>query len=235
VKVKFFRAPSPLVSTAAQARSILRGSWYLIRRRWMFGVIPVLLALVLALLLFPQDQRSMASMHSWPISQLDFARQAASFFGTWGDYLTYNVPLALGLWLYGFIAKSSTWRRLAVICFLGGTFAGIFDDCFRLTLGRPRPDAHFPDGFYGFPAALSGRFQSFPSGHAAAVFGASVALLVTHRILGLITMAFALMVVWARLELYRHYPSDIAIGSIIGICMGLLVGHGAMVRYRAKP
>jgi membrane-associated phospholipid phosphatase len=196
----------------------------------MFGVIPITFGLILALYLFPHDQRAMTRIHAFPISQQDFAWRAATFFGVWGDYLTYNVPLSLGLWLYGYIARSSAWRRIGVICFLGGTLAGLFDDCFRLTLGRPRPDAHVPDGFYGFPSALSGRFQSFPSGHAAAVFGSAIALLVAHRVWGLITVAYALLVVWARLELYRHYPSDIAVGSLVGICFGLLIGYGSQVR-----
>jgi len=37
-------------------------------------------------------------------------------------------------------------------------------------------------------------------------------------------------VVWARMELDRHYPSDVAVGSVIGIYFGLLVGLGARVR-----
>ena len=60
------------------------------------------------------------------------------------------MPLALAIWLYGVGTKSSAWRRVAVICFLGATLAGLFDDFFRLTLGRPRPDtlahAHLSDG-----------------------------------------------------------------------------------------
>jgi len=55
-------------------------------------------------------------------------------------------------------------------------------------------------------------------------------LLVTDLPLGLLTTAVALGVVWARMELYRHYPSDVVVGSIIGIYFGLLVGFGTKVR-----
>ena len=48
--------------------------------------------------------------------------------------------------------------------------------------------------------------------------------------LGLITTAYALAVVWARMELYRHYPSDVIVGSIIGIYFGLMVGYGSKLR-----
>ena len=91
-----------------------------------------------------------------------------------------------------------------------------------------------PDGFYGPAYAFSGGFQSFPSGHAASVFGTAAALLVTDLPLGLLTTAFALGVVWARMELNRHYPSDVVVGSVIGIYFGLLVGFGAKVR-RTHP
>jgi len=186
--------------------------------------------LALGALVWPHDRQLLETVHWWCRGEKNFALQLAAFFGTWGDYLTYNVPLSLVIWLYGVATKNSTWRRVAVICFLGATLAGLFDDCFRLTLGRPRPDAHKPDGFYGITYAFSGGFQSFPSGHAAAVFGAAAALLVTDLPLGLITTAFALGVVWARLEIYRHYPSDVIVGSLIGIYFGLMVGLGAKQR-----
>jgi membrane-associated phospholipid phosphatase len=32
------------------------------------------------------------------------------------------------------------------------------------------------------------------------------------------------------MELYRHYPSDIVVGSIIGAYFGLIVGFGAKLR-----
>ena len=70
-----------------------------------------------------------------------------------------------------------------------------------------------PDGFYGITHSFKGGFQSFPSGHAASVIGAAVALLTTEMPLGLVTLAFGVAVVWARMELFRHYPSDVAVGS----------------------
>jgi membrane-associated phospholipid phosphatase len=234
VKVKPFRAPRLLVATIAQGRTILRGCWFLFRTRKLlaFGVLAG--ASALGALIFPHDRSLLETVHFWKGDRNEVARQIAWYLSTWGDYPTYNVPLALAIWLYGKGTKSSAWRRVAMICFLGATLAGLFDDCFRLTLGRARPDAHMPDHFYGVTRAFSGGFQSFPSGHAAAVFGTAAALIVTDLPLGLLTTAFALGVVWARMELNRHYPSDVVVGSIIGIYFGLLAGFGAKLR-RAPP
>ncbi len=218
----------------AQGRGVLRGCWFLFRTRMPLALGTVVVAAVLGLLIWPHDQALLAALHFWNDAQEATAHNIAWYLSTYGDYPTYNVPFALALWVYGAAAKSSAWRRVAVICFLGATLAGLCDDFFRLTLGRPRPDTreefHLADGFYGIGHAMSGGYQSFPSGHAASVFGAAAALLVTEFPLGIFTTVFAVSVIWARMELYRHYPSDIAVGTIIGLYFGLLVGFGAKLR-----
>jgi len=218
------------MASVAQGRTILGGAWSIFRVTKFFALSVFVGALALGALIWPHDRQLLETVHWWCRDEKQWAKEAAWYFSTWGDYLTYNVPLALAIWLYGVATKSSAWRRAAVICFLGATLAGLFNDCFRLTLGRPRPDAHMPDGFYGITYAFRGGFQSFPSGHAASVLGTACALLVTELPLGVITTVFALAVVWARMELERHYPSDVAVGSVIGIYFGLLVGFGAKVR-----
>ena len=230
MKVKPFFAPRLVVASVAQGRAVLRGAWSLFRARKLFSLGVFAGTLALGALIWPHDRQLLETIHWWCRGHQYSARRIAGFLGTWGDYPTYNLPLALAIWLYGVVTGSSAWRRAAVICFLGATLAGLFDDCFRLTLGRPRPDVHTPDGFYGITHAFQEGFQSFPSGHAAAVFGAAAALLVTDLPLGLITTAFALGVVWARMELDRHYPSDVVVGSVIGIYFGLIVGFGAKLR-----
>ena len=219
-----------MVASVAQGRTILRGFWFLLRTQKFLALGIFAVALALGALIWPHDQSLLEKLHFWQGKQEETAQQIASFLGTWGDYLTYNLPLAVVIWLYGVWSKSSAWRRIAMVCFLGATLAGLFDDCFRLTLGRPRPDAHVADGFYGIGYTFQGKFQSFPSGHAAAVFGTAASMLVVDLPLGLITTAYALAVVWARMELYRHYPSDVIVGSILGIYFGCMVGFGAKLR-----
>ena len=218
------------MASVAQGRTTLRGFWFLLRGHPGIMIVTAIVAIVLAKVIWPYDHALLDQLHFLRGPVEGAAHNIAWYLGTFGDYPTYNLPLALAIWLYGAVTKSSWWRRVAVICFLGATLAGLFDDCFRLTLGRPRPDTHLPDGFYGINFALSGGYQSFPSGHAASVFGAAMALIVTEFPLGVLTTAFAVSVVWARMELYRHYPSDVVVGSIIGIYFGLMVGLGAKVR-----
>ena len=236
MKVRPFPVPRLLIATLAQGRTILRGVWYLLcAYKWIWLAL-FAIDFGFGLLLMPHDPTLLAKIDFWENNQERIAHSIAWNLSTWGDYPTYNLPLVLLIWLYGVWRKSATWRRIAVVCFLGATLAGLFDDCFRLTMGRPRPDAHYQDGFYGIGRAFGSSFQSFPSGHAASVFGASVALLFVDLRLGIVTTIFAFTVAWARLELHRHYPGDVLVGAVIGLYFGLLVGLASQLRRpRSRP
>jgi membrane-associated phospholipid phosphatase len=235
VKVKASRFPLALVATVAQGRAVLRGTGAVFAANKLLALAILLGTIAVGLFIWPHDRQLLETVHWWCRGERVFARSAAGFLGTWGDYPTYNVPMTIAIWLYGAVTKSSEWRRAAIVYFLGATLAGVFDDCFRLTLGRPRPEALLPDGFYGLTHGFDQKFESFPSGHAAADFGAAFALLMVKRPLGFLALLFAFAVAWARMELNRHYPSDVAVGSAIGIYFGCLVGFGAVHRAQLEP
>jgi membrane-associated phospholipid phosphatase len=235
VKVKSFRGPRLVVASLAQGRTILRGFWFLVCARKFLWLGLLLATVAVGFLMMPFDPGLLVQLHFWSDAQDETARNIARFLSTWGDYPQYNVTLAVAIWLYGAWKKSSAWRRIAMICFLGSSLAGLFDDCFRMTVGRPRPETHLADGFYGITNALQGTYQSFPSGHAATTFGTAAALIVFDLPLGLLTTLYALAVVWARMELYRHYPSDVFVGASIGLYFGLMVAFGAKCAWSTAP
>ncbi len=237
MKVRSFPAPRVLLSTVAQARTILRGCWTTFFSAKIPSLVIALGTILLASLIWPHDLAWLSALHATGAYDHDAAHNLAWYLGTFGDYPTYNLPLALLIWLYGIATKSTFWRRIAVVAFLGATLAGLFDDCFRLTLGRPRPDmlalhADMANRLYGPSYAFYGGYQSFPSGHAASTVGTAVALLMTEWPLGLVTTLIAAGVVWGRMELNKHFPSDVIVGAIIGAYFGLLVGYGAKAHKR---
>jgi len=219
-----------MVASMAQGRTILRGFWFLLcayKFRWLGLFFAVAIS---GFLLMPFDPVLLERLHVLSGATDEMARHISRYLSMWGDYPQYNVTLAVLIWFYGALTKSRKWRRIAMVCFLGSSLAGLFNDCFRMTVGRPRPETHLPDGFYGITNALHGTYQSFPSGHAATAFGTAAALLVVDLPLGIIATLYALAVVWARMELYRHYPVDIFVGASVGIFFGLMVGYGAKLR-----
>src|SRR5271156_2607790 len=96
----------------AQGRTVLRGCWFLFRTRKLLALGVLAAAAALGALVWPHDQALPAEIHFWCGGEESAARQIASYFGTWGDYLTYNVPLALAIWLYGAATRSSAWCRV---------------------------------------------------------------------------------------------------------------------------
>ena len=222
------------MSTLAQGRTILRGAWSVARSQIAATLILFAAAGAFALNVWPYDREILAGLHDLCGDADPLARRIAWYLGTWGDYPTYNLPFTLFVWIFGAVTGNRTLRRIALVAFLGASLAGLGADFFRLTLGRARPDSHMPDGFYGIAYAMRGGFQSFPSGHAAADLGMGVALLAVSRPLGILTTLFALAVTWARLELERHFPSDVIGGATLGIYAGLLIGLGANQHERSR-
>jgi undecaprenyl-diphosphatase len=214
---------------------LLRACWAIFLAHRLLALAMLASSLLLAALIWPRDHAWLAALQGSSAGAASDLHSLAWFLGTFGDYPTYNLPFALLLWIAGMATRRPFWCRLAIVALLGATLAGIFDDAFRLTLGRPRPDANLPDGFYGPIHALHGGYQSFPSGHAASTFGMGIALVLVDLPLGLLTTCFACAVVWARLELNRHYPTDVLVGAAIGTYFGLLVGFAARRLPAAPP
>lgn len=101
----------------------------------------------------------------------------------------------------------------------------------KLVVGRARPELFAEHGAYDLaPLAFDTLYQSFPSGHSAAVgalFGAFAMLLPRFRplfLLGALTIGVSRVVVGA------HYPSDVAAGLLLGlwtaIAMAFLFARG---------
>ena len=83
----------------------------------------------------------------------------------------------------------------------------------KVTVRRTRPD---------------GASLSFPSGHAAAAFG-SATVLERHfgwRV-GIPAYAVAAYVAASRVQMRRHYPSDVMFGAVIGMAAGRTVTIGS--------
>lgn len=61
---------------------------------------------------------------------------------------------------------------------------------------------------------------SFPSGHSSASFAAAAAMVLYDRKIGIPALMVAVLIAFSRLYLYVHYPSDVAVGIVIGLIAG---------------
>lgn len=62
---------------------------------------------------------------------------------------------------------------------------------------------------------------SFPSGHTMSSFAAAVVIFLNNKKYGWAALILATVISFSRLYLYVHYPSDILIGLIIGVLIGI--------------
>ena len=62
---------------------------------------------------------------------------------------------------------------------------------------------------------------SFPSGHAMSSFAAATVIFCYNKRYGIGALILAGLIAFSRLYLYVHFPSDVIIGTIIGILLAL--------------
>ena len=62
---------------------------------------------------------------------------------------------------------------------------------------------------------------SFPSGHTLVSFEAATALWFYHRKWGIAALVLAALIALSRLYLFVHYPTDVLVGAVLGIGIGL--------------
>jgi membrane-associated phospholipid phosphatase len=112
---------------------------------------------------------------------------------------------------------------------LGFVFAaialpGLFVTILKRLIGRARPfiggDA---DPFHFAPFIWRPDYASLPSGHAANVFAALVAVGLVWPRLRPIMLVYALIIAASRVIVLAHHPSDVIAGAVVGTIGALMV------------
>jgi undecaprenyl-diphosphatase len=175
----------------------------------------------------------MESLDLWLISFLNQFAQASALFDSLMVYVAKSHFFKGGIVMAGFwwawfnysgeLDEKTRERILSTLLFavlaiiLGRLLA-------RLLPFRPRPMVS-PDIEFVLPHTFKGgtlqTLSSFPSDHAIFFFCLATGLFCIHRRLGTIALAYSSMVImFSRVYVGYHYPSDVLAGALIGVGVG---------------
>jgi undecaprenyl-diphosphatase len=132
--------------------------------------------------------------------------------------------------LLGLIAMATPRHRAAawrVMLTLMLSYA-LVDTIVKPAFVRPRPSIHAMAPPRELPPLP--RSFSFPSGHAAATFGAAVAVSRMWPQTRVLWWTLAVLIGYSRIYLGHHYPLDVACGALVGVAVAFCVLGG---RHRA--
>jgi membrane-associated phospholipid phosphatase len=138
-----------------------------------------------------------------------------SFWTMFGEDLIIIAIMGFVYWCYN--KKAGEYLGLSVFVSL------VLNSVIKVLVQRPRP-FQVDDQIVNLRPATSGGY-AFPSGHtqgASSVFG-SVAVWVKKRWVSIVAAIIVVMVALSRMYLGVHYLSDVIVGGILGIGIGLLI------------
>ena len=139
-------------------------------------------------------------------------RRLAIIFAHSGDSWFWILGLGLLWWL-----GSGVWQTMAITMLVGILITAGLVFVLKFTIRRPRPAGEWGSIYRKTDP------HSFPSGHAArAAMLALVAIGLAPIWLGILMVAWAVLVISARVAMGVHYLSDVLAGALIGITTGFL-------------
>jgi membrane-associated phospholipid phosphatase len=157
------------------------------------------------------------------------AYRLAKWLSKYGDW---QPILLAGLLLVAALAAGRRFgtSRLLLLVLTAGLLTGLGSTIIRTTVGRTRPTATAPQGFYGLryhSQWIMGQydFASFPSGHTATWAGLAGAAWFYRRRWGVAFLAAGLAVAWSRMALGCHHFSDVTASVVWGLGVGSWVSH----------
>lgn len=123
------------------------------------------------------------------------------------------VGLLLALWFWPGTRTERDARQWTCVAATGASALALgFNQVIIHIWERPRPFVDHPTVLLLPPS----HDPSFPSDHAAFVFAIAVAVVLSHRRAGLVALAIATLVSFARVYVGEHYVSDVLAGAVIG-------------------
>jgi membrane-associated phospholipid phosphatase len=136
-------------------------------------------------------------------------------------HLSSGIAFLSLIWYAWFRSKEPDYRARILIGTSGAALSGIFSRVLQLTLPSHLRPLHTPELAFLPPAGLDpdtlNHWNSFPSDHAAVLFGFATVIFFAMPKLGYFAFAWALVLNVTRVYLGLHFPTDISAGGAMGV------------------
>ncbi len=122
-------------------------------------------------------------------------------------------------------------RRTGCVCACSLACSYALCSILKNLVDRPRPYTQI-DGLTSIVGEMS--TPSFPSGHSCATFGCLfVVFLLMPKKFGIPALCFSIFMAYSRMHVGVHYPTDVLVGTIIGI--GFSVVYTVIYKKKFAP
>lgn len=113
--------------------------------------------------------------------------------------------------------KKDRYLKIAKLCLMALILSGIVAAALKLLIHEPRPYVVLD---HVRQLVMPSEPNSFPSGHTSSTFSVVTVLaheLWNYKLLVIVLVAFCILIAFSRIYCGMHYPSDVAVGAIVGI------------------
>ena len=139
------------------------------------------------------------------------------------DETKFFIPIMILPWLYAVMNDKNNRWKLAILIPLVIILvdqSGLF---IKKAVLRPRPWAGLNPDLVNHLVAQKGRNYSFPSNHAGNISGLAVVFSAIYYQYKYLFWSIAGIVIFSRVYIGVHYPSDVISGCIMGSLYGLFI------------
>lgn len=149
---------------------------------------------------------------------------SVSRFGDWPEHVVAGLLLVtLATW-----RGQKRWVHIGLTMIVACALAGITTRGVKIATGRARPSVKQELGWKG--PRLSAKYNSFPSGHAAATTAFFGVLFFANRRVALCLLPIPLLIAASRIYVAAHHLSDAVCAAVLGIFCAWLCA-----RWRPPP